>query len=137
MTVSVFNATPKQGEARRVSFVLSTGDFGIGQVDSAPAADETTIGYPAKGKAMAELVAAWMSPTPKLVEDKDLAPGSVKVTVGADFQKIAEPSDGDTSTSSSSSSSTAPPSTNGTAPVTTAPPEIGWTPGAAPPGVTC
>ena len=135
ITVDVFNATPRQGEARRVSYVLTDGGFGTGTVDSAPEPSETTVVRYAKGgKAMAELVARWLGPEPKLQEDGDLAPGRVTVTIGDDFKSVSEPAGVTTVPPpvGTGDSSTAPPAEE-----TTTTTEPGWTPGAAPDGVSC
>ncbi|MEZ5269100.1 MAG: hypothetical protein R2789_11240 [Microthrixaceae bacterium] len=41
---------------------------------------------------MGELVASWLGPSPKMEEDDSLDPGQVVVTLGADFEHVAEPS---------------------------------------------
>ena len=137
VTVDVFNATAKQGEARRVSYVLTDGGFGTGTVDSAPEPSaETVVHYAKGGKAMAELVATWLGPTPKLKEDGKLAPGHVAVTIGEDFERVAEPAGVTTvppAPGTGTGDAAAAPST---APTTTTT-EPGWTPGSAPAGVRC
>ena len=138
--VSVYNATPKQGEARRVSFVLGEGGFGAGAVETSPATEtQTVITYPKDGKAMAELIAPWMTPVPKLELDKALPPGNVRVTIGSDFKKISEPTGVASAQVTATTPTTAPSSTAaaGSTPTTTAAPEVGWTPGSPPAGVAC
>jgi LCP family protein required for cell wall assembly len=49
ITVDVLNGTTRQGEARRVSFVLTDGGFGTGTVDSAPDPTEATVVHYPKG----------------------------------------------------------------------------------------
>ena len=139
VTVNVVNATPKQGEARRVSYVLSGGGFAAGQVTSGPAAATTSISYPAGGEAMGAMVASWLGPAPDLHEDKTLPPSTVRITIGSDFQHVSKPTAGSTSTAPAT---TARPTTGSTATastaagVTTTTP-TGWTPGVAPAGVPC
>lgn len=133
VTVDVFNGTDIEGEARRVSFVLSTdGDFRPGAVESTEdPAQRTTIAYPEGAVAMAELVAGWLSPTAELVEDPDLQPAHVRVTLGADFERVAAPDE--------TTPTTAAPTEGGDpgVPATTTTTQPGWTPGQAPVGVTC
>ncbi len=136
VTVDVLNGGDIEGEARRVSFVLdSDGGFVAGEVDSAegPVA-QTSIEYPEGARAMAELVAGWLSPTAELSERKDLPTATVRVTLGSDFERVAEPE----STVSATTTPSAPgdPGTPSTS-TTTVPPEPGWTPGQAPEGVVC
>jgi polyisoprenyl-teichoic acid--peptidoglycan teichoic acid transferase len=146
VTVTVTNHTTKQGEARRVSFVLAGGGFGVGTVDSSADATATTVvRYPKGSKAMGELVAAWIGPSPELKEDKALAPGTVVVDIGADFSSVSEPAgttgapstSAPTGSSSTGSSSTASTGSSGSTPTTTTTTEPGWTPGTPPAGVTC
>ncbi len=152
VTVNVLNGTDTQGEARRVSFVLADGGFVSGTVDSAPdPADRTVVRYAKGGKAMGELVAAWISPEPVLKEDKKLPAGSVTVVIGADFDAISEPAEvpettgagpggtdasttGSGSGSGTTGSGTAGAPTSSTTTTTAVP---GWTPGTPPAGVTC
>jgi len=143
VTVDVFNGSGQDGEGRRVSNVLAGGGFVAGAVDTAP--DETAesvVRYAKGGKAMAELVAAWIGPAPTLVEDRKLAPGRVVVTLGADFAHISEPEDDAGTTAPEGESTGGAESAAGetgagstVAPTTTT--EPGWTPGPAPAGVTC
>ncbi len=136
ITVDVFNGTQRDGEARRVSFVLTDGGFGTGSVDAAPeAATATVVRYPKGSKAMGELVAAWLGPSPELQEDDGLAPGRVTVTIGDDFDRIAEPDPSSTTSAPTGSGESA--SGDGTAPATTTTTEPGWTPGSPPEGVSC
>jgi hypothetical protein len=140
VTVDVHNGTDTEGEARRVSFVLSSdGEFVPGAVETADAAERTQVRYPEGSVAMGELVASWLSPEVELVEDEDLTPAHVMVVLGADFAGVAEPDEVPATTT------TTPPVADGvgageaagpasTTTTTTAP---GWTPGQAPQGVTC
>ena len=139
VVVSVSNGTAKQGEARRVSFVLAGGGFGVGTVDSSidPVA-ATVVRYPKGSKVAGELVAAWITPAPQLEEDRKLAPGAVAVDIGADFASISEPSSTATPTGSGGSSSSSSSSSSEPAPATTTTTtEPGWTPSTPPAGVTC
>ncbi len=133
VTVNVGNGTAKKGEARRVSFVLADGGFEVGQVASTPApVPATVVRYPKGGKAMGQLVAAWIGPAPKLQEDKTLQAGTVTVDIGADFATIAEPPG-----TGHAATSAVPATVPGSAPATTTTTEPGWTPGNPPAGVTC
>ena len=68
------------GEARRVSYVLTDGGFGIGYVETAPEdQDRTSVSYGPGAGMMGELVAAWLGPDPELLEDDSLDPGQVVV----------------------------------------------------------
>jgi LCP family protein required for cell wall assembly len=136
VTVSVSNHTSKQGEARRVSYVLAGGGFGVGTVGSSTdPVKATVVRYPKGSEDMGRLVAAWIGPAPKLQEDKQLAPGQVVVDLGPDFARVGEPAA--TPTSGGSSTTAAPSSSGSTAPATTTTTEPGWTPGTPPAGVTC
>lgn len=139
VTVDVVNATTKQGEARRVSYVLSDGGFGTGTVASSPErVDRTVVRYPKGARQMGELVIRWMDPAPELEEDPSLPPSRVSVTIGADFAHVSKPSTtGAPSVPSPSAPSGAGAVPDGTAPATTTTTEPGWTPGAAPHGVHC
>lgn len=157
VTVSIYNAGGVTGEARRVSYVLSEGGFGIGKVETASKEHtRTTVAHAPGAEAMGELVAGWLGPDPEVEEDDSLDAGEVVVTLGSDFETVAEPEEGsgtgtadepaeddgsqddgsqDVSPGSSAAepdSSTAAPSTSTT--TTTMP---GWTPGVAPAGVEC
>jgi LCP family protein required for cell wall assembly len=74
VTVDVYNGSGTDGEARRVSYVLSEGGFEPGAVETAAERERTTIAYPPKSVAMAELVGGWLSPEAELVEDDSLEP---------------------------------------------------------------
>jgi hypothetical protein len=116
-----------------VSFVLSSdGDFRPGAVESSEEPEQrTTIAYPEGAVAMAELVATWLSPSAELVEDPDLQPAHVRVTLGADFERVAAP-DETTPTTAAPVEGAEP-----GVPATTTTTQPGWTPGQAPVGVTC
>lgn len=142
VTVEVLNATTRQGEARRVSFVLVDGGFVAGTVSSSPEPSTATIvKYPKGSKAMGELVAAWLGPAPELEEDVSLAQGKVVVVLGSNFKSVSKPH----AAPGTTAATTAVPATHsgGTAapgsvaPATTTTTEPGWSPGAAPAGVSC
>jgi LCP family protein required for cell wall assembly len=151
VTVAIYNAGGIEGEARRVSYVLSEGGFGLDEVATSPDPTErTTVSHAPGAEAMATLVAGWLGPEPKIVEDEDLPPGMVVVELGEDFESVSEPSgipesqqpdsSGDSSdgeTSDIPDSSTAPTGGTGSAPTTTTTTVVGWTPGVAPEGVEC
>jgi len=135
VTVDVFNGTDTQGEARRISFVLSSdGDFRAGNVEQAPKpAKRTVVSYPTGSRAMAELVAGWLTPRAELREDEDVPVAHVRVTVGADFESVAEPDDAATSTTTAAGD----PGTAAGVPTTTTTTQPGWTPSQPPEGITC
>ncbi len=131
VTVNLVNATGKEGEARRVSFVLVSGDFIAGSVEpSDKTVAQSVISYPKGQQRMAELVAPWISATPKLQEDKKLPSGSIRVTLGADFQRVSKPD------ASALTPTTAAPAPAGAA-ATPTPNEPGWKPGVPPEGTSC
>jgi hypothetical protein len=140
VTVDVYNGGAADGEARRVSWVLVDGGFGVGTVDTATeVAERTTVAHAPHGEAMAELVAAWLTPAPEIVEDRDLEPGRVRVTLGPDFDAISEPAPDAAGTAATEPTGVGPNSsdtaeTTTTTTTTTVP---GWTPGSAPQGVSC
>ena len=148
ITIDVLNGSGVEGEARRISFVMtSQGGFIEGIVESAEEpADTTVIEYPKGSEDMARLVASWITPTATLEENEDLAPATVRITLGADFESVSEPSDAPTT----DTSTPAVPVTDGSgddgtgtdgsgveATTTTLPEAPGWTPGQAPQGVVC
>jgi LCP family protein required for cell wall assembly len=135
VTVDVGNGTTTKGEARRVSYVLAGGGFGVGTVDSLPSpVEDTVVRYPKGGEAMGRLVAAWVGPAPKLREDASLRAGTVAVDIGADFDSISKPAGADAHAAGAdvAAATTAPGSSS-----TTTTTEPGWTPGTPPAGVTC
>lgn len=136
ITVDVFNGTERQGEARRVSWVLTEGGFATGSVEAAPEpASATVVRYGKGGKAMAELVATWLGPSPELEQDDDLDAGQVTVTIGDDFERVVEPEATQVAPVPAGPGEAA--SGDGDPPTTTTTTEPGWTPGVAPVGVTC
>lgn len=136
IVVDVHNGSGVDGEARRVSWVLDSGGFGIGEVATATGSwDRTTIAHAPGGEEMARLVGRWLTPAPELVEDDELAAGTVRVTIGADFEHVVEPGseadagdDGSTGAEAPSAPST---------PSTTTTTQPGWVPGTPPAGVSC
>jgi len=137
VTVTVVNATGKEGEARRVSFVLATGDFIEGTVEpSDKTVARSVIAYPKGQQRMAELVAPWISATPELKEDKKLASGTVRVTLGGDFKRVSKP---DAAAVTTTPATTAAPAAPGqpAAPVATTTTQPGWKPGVPPEGTSC
>ena len=142
VTVDVYNGSGTDGEARRVSYVLSDGGFEPGAVESAAEQAHTTIAYPPGAVAMAELTARWLTPSAELVEDDSLPEATGRVTLGGDFAHVAEPGSEpeQTEEGSSISAPAAPESGDGTTaaePPATTTTQPGWTPGVAPAGVTC
>jgi hypothetical protein len=138
VTVHVYNGTTVDGEARRVNFVLTTdGDFVSGAIETTtkPVA-RTYIAYPEDSRAMAELVARWLSPEVELKEDPDLPPAAVAVVLGGDFERVAEPDDLPEPTTTTTTAP-ADAGTGSTVPATTTTTQPGWTPGQAPEGITC
>jgi hypothetical protein len=137
VTVDVLNGGAADGEARRVSWVLADGGFAVGEVDTAPkVVERTTVAHAPGAASMGELTAAWFGPAPRVVEDPDLEPGRVRVTLGPDFDSIAEPDEAATAepaTDVTVEGSSGSPSTTTTTTTTV----VGWTPGVAPEGVDC
>ena len=139
ISVDVRNASGRDGQGRRVSYVLGGGGFQIGLVDSATDLESTSVvEYPKGNKAMAEVVAAFISPTPTLRVDKSLPPGRVRLVMGQDFAKVFTPSANDLPTTTTT---TAAPAAAGSGSAATSPPTteavVGWTPGVAPAGIVC
>ena len=140
VSVDVRNASGRDGEGRRVSYVLGGGGFQIGLVDSgADVEARSVVEYPKGNKAMAEVVAPFISPAPTLRLDKTLPPGRVRLVMGEDFAKVFTPSAKDLP--ASSTTTTAAPAAAGSGSAATSPPTteavVGWTPGVAPAGVVC
>lgn len=146
VSVTVVNTSAGDGEGRRVSYVLDAGGFTISGVDSGTGElQRTTITHAPGQKSLAELVAGWVSPTPKIQADKTLSAGKVILDLGADFDRIAkpDPSDVGATTTTEAHSSNGGESGSGdvqasttTVPVTTTT-QPGWTPGVPPEGTVC
>ena len=140
ITIDVLNGSSVEGEARRISFVMtSQGGFTEGIVDSAEEpVDTTIIEYPKGSEDMARLVASWITPTATLEENEDLAPATVRITLGADFESVSEPSQAPTTETSAPVTDGSGTEGSGVEATTTTLPEApGWTPGQAPQGVVC
>lgn len=136
VTVDVVNASGQEGEGRRVSFVLIDGGFVAGAVEPSDSTEPTTVITYAKGQErMAELVAGWLTAAPKLVEDDKLASGRVRVTLGTDFERVAEPDEAPATTTTVAPGSSEDPAT--TTPSTTTTTQPGWQPGTPPEGTSC
>jgi LCP family protein required for cell wall assembly len=136
VTVDVVNASGAEGEGRRVSFVLTDGGFVAGAVEPSDAIEAHTVITYAKGQEqMAQLVAGWISAAPQLVEDKKLASGTVRVTLGSDFERIAEPDEAPATTTTAAPASSDDPAS--TTPSTTTTTQPGWQPGVPPEGTSC
>jgi LCP family protein required for cell wall assembly len=137
VTVEVVNATGVEGEARRVSFVLTDGGFVPGEVlpsDGTEARSE--IRYAKGQQRMAELVAGWLSATPELVEDADVPSGTVSVILGTDFDRVAEPDEAPATTTTAAPEASVDPAAP-TVPETTTTTQPGWQPGVPPEGTSC
>lgn len=145
VTVDVYNGSGVDGEARRVSFVLTDGGFDPGVVETADRRPgRTTVAYPPRSEQMARLVAGWLSPEPTLVEDDSLPPGTVRVTLGPDFAHVAEPGDEPADEPTVAEPEPTPVSEGGeaggagvTTTSTTTTTQPGWVPGTPPAGITC
>jgi len=136
VTVEVVNATGQEGEARRVSFVLAEGDFVPGAVVPSERTVSTSVITYAKGqKLMAELVSGWITATPELKEDGKLPSGTVRVTLGTDFDKVAEPDEVSPTPTTVAEPVVDPAAPSATSTTTTTQP--GWQPGVPPQGTSC
>lgn len=141
VTVTILNGTGRQGEARRVSWVLSGGGFSLGDIaeaESQPA--RSVVAHGPGGRQMAELVAAWIGPDPEIVEDAELGPGQVRLVLAPEFDYIDDPANSDdTTTTTVPASAEAAPGSDPTGPpvVTTTTFPGGWSPDAPPAGITC
>ncbi|CAN5442225.1 hypothetical protein BH10ACT3_BH10ACT3_00760 [soil metagenome] len=137
VTVDVYNASGIEGEARRVSFVLTEGDFIPGAVEPSDATEaHTVITYPKGQEQMAQLVAGWITATPELAEDKNLPSGTVRITLGTDFDRVAEPDEVPSTTTTAAPAASADPA-GSTPPEVTTTTQPGWKPGVAPVGTSC
>ena len=140
LTVSVLNGSGRDGEARRVSYVLAEGGFVTGLVLSAPEpVKRTTVYYAPGGREAAELVASWIGPAPRLVEEDESAPGTLRIELGADFETVAEPAPPPESPGARAGEG-GEPVDDGDGPdraATTTTTTPGWSPGSPPPGVRC
>ena len=133
VTVDVLNGAGTNGLASRVSGELGDAGFARGEVGDAPKASKTELRYAAGERALAELVAGGLDPSPKVVEDRTVVAGHVEVTLGRDFTGV-------TATAPSATSTSTPAAGGSEATTTTIPvadQEIGFVVGDPPPGVTC
>jgi LCP family protein required for cell wall assembly len=138
VTVAILNGTGTSGEARRVSWVLSGGGFGLGEIADAPEQPErTTVAHAPGGRQMGELVASWLGPAPEIIEDAALAPGQVRILLGPEFNYIDDPSTGDGTTTTTTPQAAPGATPAGPPMVTTTTFPGGWSPTAPPSGVTC
>ncbi|MCB1255981.1 MAG: LCP family protein [Microthrixaceae bacterium] len=146
VSVTVINTSAGDGEGRRVSYVLDADGFTIsGVAGGTGELERTTITHAPGQSALAELVAGWVTPAPKIQTDKTLSAGQVVLDLGADFDRIVKPD----ASSAGATTSTVPHSSSDdgsgsgdahasttTVPVTTTT-QPGWTPGVPPEGTVC
>lgn len=141
VTVAVRNASGRDGQGRRISFVLGSGGFGTGDVDSVDQLEErSVIEYPKGSRAMAEIVRPFIVPAPRLRMARSLPAGTVRLVVGQDFEKVFTPSASDLprSTTTTSTVVVRADGSGGSSTTTTSTTlPIGWTPGTPPSGVRC
>jgi len=140
VAVDIRNASGRDGQGRRVSYVLGSGGFQIGVVDSGTdVAARSVVEYPKGFKAMAETVVPFISPTPTLRQVKSLPPGKVRLVMGQDFTKVFTPSAKDLPKPTTTSTTAAPAGTGGSTPASPPTTEavVGWTPGTPPAGIVC
>jgi LCP family protein required for cell wall assembly len=87
-TVTVLNATTKEGFARDISGALQRIGFELTEPDTTEPAPTTTVQY-APGQAnYGRLVASYLSAPATLVESPDVGAGEVVVVAGADFTTV-------------------------------------------------
>ena len=87
-TVTVLNATTKEGFARDISGALQRIGFELTEPDTTEPAPTTTVQH-APGQAnYGRLVASYLSAPATLVESPDLGAGEVVVVAGADFTTV-------------------------------------------------
>jgi hypothetical protein len=87
-TVTVLNATTKEGFARDISGALQRVGFEMTEPDTTDPAATTTIQY-APGQAnYGQLVARYLTTRATLVENPELGAGEVVVVAGADFTTV-------------------------------------------------
>jgi hypothetical protein len=148
-TVTVLNATTKEGFARDISGALQRVGFEMTEPDTAEPAATTTVQH-APGQAdYGRLVASYLSTPAALVENPDLGDGEVVVVAGADFTTVHDqpaPTDETTTTAqagqpAASSSTTAGDGTTttaaGSSPTTATTEPNPFIMGEPPPGETC
>jgi hypothetical protein len=87
-TITVLNATTKEGFARDISGALQRIGFEMTEPDTTDPAAATTVQH-APGQAdYGELVARYLTTPATLVEDPELGDGEVVVVAGADFTTV-------------------------------------------------
>ena len=142
VTVDVINGTNTKGLARTDSAALATHGFQIGQVGNTATTTNTVIRFGPGMQGSAELVAATMSPSPKLEPDPNLVSGRIELLIGVDAGTVSTGTAGPPAPKTTKSgtlktpTSTTPSSTD---PGATAgePAAVGFAPGDPPPGVVC
>jgi len=129
VTVEVMNGVGTSGLAKRAGEGLAAVSFNLGAIGDAPESAASVVFYPKGAKASAEAVAKYVSPAPTLAEDTSLDDGTVRLTLGTDFDRIlSKPSSGATANAGGTATSVNP---------SPADEPIGFLTGDAPPGVTC
>jgi hypothetical protein len=95
LSVEVLNATGQQGFASELAGMLREHSFVISDVGNPPDGVHSTseVHYPPGAGASGQLLASFFVPTPTLVEDAAIPPGSVQAIVGTDFQQIESPAE--------------------------------------------
>jgi hypothetical protein len=92
VTVSVMNASQREGLASRTLSTLSSDHFALGSQGNAPkgiSVGTVQVWARSQGDPAARLVAGWFPGAQVVVQTKDALPG-VTVVVGEDFTQIAE-----------------------------------------------
>jgi polyisoprenyl-teichoic acid--peptidoglycan teichoic acid transferase len=123
-TVTVLNATRKDGFARDISGALQRIGFELTEPDTTDPAATTTVRYASGQANYGQLVARYLTTPATLVENPDLGDGEVVVVAGADFTTVHDqptPTEEATTTTGeaqagASSTSAAPATTATTAP---------------------
>ncbi len=129
ITLSVENGGGVSGAAARSGTALESYGFTVSSTGNAAASSsQTMVSYGSGAQAKAETVAAYVTGGAQLNEDTTLAPGSVQLVIGTDFEGISH---GSSTTSGSSGS------TGSTAATTTTTTPIGLAIGNPPKGVSC
>ncbi|MFG2211229.1 LCP family protein [Streptomyces sp. NPDC048638] len=85
--VRVLNGTGVSGRAAAAAEQLRKLGFTVTATGNAPAADRTTVGYPAGLRTQAEVLATRL-PGTKATESSGATPGEVTLTVGPDFSQV-------------------------------------------------
>jgi polyisoprenyl-teichoic acid--peptidoglycan teichoic acid transferase len=148
-TVTVLNATTKEGFARDISGALQRVGFDMTEPDTTEPAATTTVQYAAGQADYGRLVASYLTRPAALVENPDLGDGEVVVVAGADFTTVHDqpaPAEETTTTTTQAAQSAASSTTSGDSTTTTvadSPPTTATTEpnpfimGEPPPGETC